>query len=67
MVPLEEGKLEYTEEEAAIALGLSVEQLRFVVREHVIQGDVQADAPMPSFRPTDLLLIKMLAARAAVA
>jgi hypothetical protein len=54
------GKLEYTEEEAASALGISIGQLRTLVRTHVIKEDVGPDVAIPSFRPTDLLLLKML-------
>ena len=54
------GKLEYTEEEAASALGVSISQLRTLVRTHVIQEESGADVPIPTFRPTDLLLLKML-------
>ena len=54
------GKLEYTEEEAAFALGVSISQLRALVRTHVIQEESGADVPIPTFRPTDLLLLKML-------
>jgi hypothetical protein len=54
------GKLEYTEEEAASALGVSISQLRALVRTHVIQEESGADVPIPIFRPTDLLLLKML-------
>jgi hypothetical protein len=54
------GKVEYTEEEAASALGISISQLRALVRTHVIKEDVGMDVPIPSFRPTDLLLLKML-------
>jgi hypothetical protein len=54
------GKLEYTEEEAASALGISISQLRALVRTHVIQEETGTDVPIPTFRPTDLLLLKML-------
>jgi hypothetical protein len=54
------GKLEYTEEEAASALGISISQLRTLVKTHVIQEDSGPEVPIPSFRPTDLLLLKML-------
>ena len=55
------GKLEYTEDEAASALGISISQLRALVRTHVIKEEFGADVPIPTFRPTDLLLLKMLA------
>jgi hypothetical protein len=54
------GKLEYTEEEAASALGISVSQLRALVKTHVTQEDTGPDVPIPNFRPADLLLLKML-------
>jgi hypothetical protein len=54
------GKVEYTEEEAASALGISIGRLRELVRTHVIKEDAGPDVPISSFRPTDLLLLKML-------
>ncbi len=54
------GKLEYTEDEAASALGISIGQLRSLVRTHVIKEESGVDVPIPTFRPTDLLLLKML-------
>ena len=54
------GKLEYTEEEAASALGISISQLRSLVRTHVTQEESGPEVPIPSFRPSDLLLLKML-------
>ena len=54
------GKVEYTEEEAALALGISIARLRELVKTHVIKEDSGPDVPISSFRPTDLLLLKML-------
>jgi hypothetical protein len=54
------GKLEYNEEEAATALGVSIAQLRALVRRHVIQEESGPEVPIPNFRPSDLLLLKML-------
>jgi hypothetical protein len=54
------GKVEYTEEEAASALGISIGQLRSLVRTHVIKEELGMEVPLPIFRPTDLLLLKML-------
>jgi hypothetical protein len=53
------GKIEYTEEEAAYALGLAVSELRSMIRTHVIK-DEPADTPLPVFKPTDLLLLQAL-------
>jgi hypothetical protein len=60
MVPLEMGKLEYTVQEAAVALGLSTEELRDLVKEHVIKDDADQDLSVITLRPTDLLLLKLL-------
>ena len=54
------GKVEYTEEEAASALGISIGQLRSLVKTHVVKEEVGMEIPIPTFRPTDLLLLKML-------
>ena len=54
------GKLEYTEEEAASALGISIGELRSLVHTHVISEENAGELPITSFRPTDLLLLKML-------
>ena len=61
------GKTEYTEEEAAAALGLSIGELRTLVRTHVINEEAEAEIPIQSFRAKDLLLLKMLSAPHAVA
>ena len=60
MVEWVSGKVEYTEEEAASALGVSVGELRAMVRTHVIKEELGLEVPIPTFRPTDLLLLKML-------
>jgi hypothetical protein len=60
MVAWVAGKSEYTEEEAAFALGVTIDELRALVRRHFINDDVGGDVPIPVFRPTDLLLIRML-------
>ena len=62
MVEWISGKVEYTEEEAASALGVSISDLRALVRAHVTKEDAELEAPILSFRPSDLLLLKMLSA-----
>ena len=54
------GRVEYTEEEAASALGVSVDELRAMVRRHVIKEEAGLELPIPTFRPTDIVLLKML-------
>ena len=64
MVEWISGKVEYTEEEAASVLGVSISALRALVRTHVIKDENErdeAEIPLPSFRPSDILLLKMLA------
>jgi hypothetical protein len=60
MVEWISGKVEYTEEEAASALGVSISDLRALVRTHVTKDEVSSEAPTLTFRPSDLLLLKML-------
>jgi len=60
MVELISGKTEYTEDEAAATLGVSIVELRSMVRTHIVKEESGLDAPIPTFRPTDLLLLKML-------
>jgi hypothetical protein len=61
-------KAHYTETEAAEELGISVEQLRTLIRHHVVdrEEDLQ-NVPVATFQPSDLLLLKFLAASQAVA
>ena len=63
MVEWISGKSEYTEEEAASALGVSISDLRALVRTHVTKDEAERESveiPLPSFRPSDILLLKML-------
>ncbi|WP_321473375.1 hypothetical protein [uncultured Paludibaculum sp.] len=56
------GKGYYNETEAAQALGLSIESLRALVRQHILQSeDEMAYLHMTSFQPSDLLLLRLLA------
>jgi len=61
MMTWETGKSEYTEAEAADLLGVTIHQLREMVRDYVIRDETDLDLPVPNLRPTDLLLLKMLA------
>lgn len=58
---LQPGKSEYTEEEAARALGLSATQFRSLVMHHVVQEtETLNNLGLMRFRPSDLLLLSML-------
>ena len=55
-------KSQYTEVEAAEELGISVEQLRTMIRSHVIERDEDlTNVPVTTFQPSDLLILRLLA------
>jgi hypothetical protein len=57
------GKGYYSETEAAQALGLTIDSLRALVRQHILQSeDELANLPMTTFQPSDLLLLRLLSA-----
>ena len=54
-------KSQYSESEAAAALGVSVDELRTLIRNHIVTGDDEMkSASMASFQPADLLLLRIL-------
>ena len=54
-------KTQYTEHEAAEELGVSVEQLRTLIRSHIVETDEDLNnVAVASFHPSDLLLLKIL-------
>ena len=60
-IRLQPGKSEYTEEEAARALGLSAMQFRSLVMHHVLQeAEALNNLGIMRFRPSDLLMLSML-------
>ena len=60
-IRLQPGKTEYTENEAARALGVSATQFRSLLLRHVIQEEeALGNVGLMRFRPSDLLLLSML-------
>ncbi len=56
------GKSQYSETEAAEELGVSVEQLRVMIRSHVVDRDEDLNnVPVTTFQPSDLLILRLLA------
>jgi hypothetical protein len=54
-------KSQFSEYEAAQQLGLSVEELRSLIRRHITADENDArNLPMTSFQHTDLLLLRLL-------
>ena len=61
MTTLRPGKGYYNENEAAQALGISLEEFRVLVRKHILEADDDlVNLPLMSFQPSDLLLLKLL-------
>jgi hypothetical protein len=53
---------QYSEAEAARELGVTVEQLRSLIRSHIAQSDEDLNhIAVASFHPSDLLVLKILA------
>ena len=56
------GKSQYSETEAAEELGVSVQQLRTMIRSHVVDRDEDLNnVPVTTFQPSDLLILRLLA------
>jgi hypothetical protein len=55
------GKGQYSEAEAAEELGISVAQLRTMIRSHVVDKDEDLiNVPVHTFQPSDLLILRLL-------
>ena len=56
------GKSQYSELEAAEELGISVMDLRKMIRSHVVEKDEDlSNVPAHTFQPSDLLILRLLA------
>jgi len=66
-LPSKQTKTQYSEAEAAQELGVTVEQLRVLIRNHIAQSDEDLNhIAVASFHPSDLLVLKILAGQSAV-
>jgi hypothetical protein len=55
------GRGQYSEAEAAEELGISVAQLRTMIRSHVVDRDEDLNnVPVTTFQPSDLLILRLL-------
>ena len=64
MPPSRIAKSQYSETEAAEELGISVDQLRTMIRSHVVDRDEDLNnVPVTTFQPSDLLVLRLLSAR----
>jgi hypothetical protein len=61
MLAIKPAKTQYSEHEAAQELGVSLEELRTLIRSHIVESDEDLNnVPMASFHPSDLLVLKLL-------
>ena len=62
MTGLPPGKCEYTEAETAAALGITIEELRLLLRERVTESEEDLNnMPIMCFRSSDILMLRLLA------
>jgi hypothetical protein len=55
------GKSQYTEQEAAEELGLSVDRLRILIRKYIVTSDEDLNnVSIAQFQPSDVLLLRFL-------
>lgn len=53
----------YSEIEAAESIGVSVEQLRSIVKRHIVQSEEDVDKiPRAWYQPSDVVMLRVLAA-----
>jgi hypothetical protein len=61
MTLMRTGKSQYSETEAAEELGISIAQLRTMIRSHVVDRDEDlTNVPVTTFQPSDLLILRLL-------
>jgi len=54
-------KTQYTEQEVAEELGVSLDELRTLIRSHIVETDEDLNnVGVASFHPSDLLVLKLL-------
>jgi hypothetical protein len=64
MQTIRQAKSQYSEVEAAEELGVSITQLRTMIRSHVVERDEDlTNVPVTTFQPSDLLVLRLLAKR----
>lgn len=54
-------KAQYTETEAAQQLNVSIEELRVLIRQHIVIDEADtSNVPMTTFQPSDLLVLRLM-------
>jgi hypothetical protein len=54
-------KPQYSEHEAARMLGVTVDELRRLVRAHIVKDDESANPAVPNYHKSDLVVLRVLA------
>jgi hypothetical protein len=58
----------YSESEAARSMGLSVEELRALIRRHIVDSEEDmSNCPKATFYPADLIVLRLLSSKTAAA
>jgi hypothetical protein len=66
-LPSRQNKTQYSESEAAQELGVTVEELRVLIRNHIAKSDEDlTHIAIATFHPSDLLVLKILAGQTGV-
>ena len=55
--------MQYSEAEAAEMLNVSIDELRSLVRDHIVNGDDPEHGAVTVFQSSDLLVLRILAAQ----
>ena len=61
MSPAKSFKAQYSEAEAAQILSISVEELRSLVKDHIVKEDDAGNGAVTVFQSADLLVLRILA------
>lgn len=62
MISAKPQKAQYSEAEAAEALGVTVEELHRLIRSHIVSNEEELPSlSQANFQPADLLLLRILA------
>jgi hypothetical protein len=54
-------KIEYSEHEAATIIGVSIDQLRSMIRNHIVKDEGAGAPVMSTFQASDLVVLRILA------
>jgi DNA-binding transcriptional MerR regulator len=60
MHPAKEPKVQYSESDAAQILGVSIDQLRILVKNHIVKEEEFGNGSVSIFQPADLLVLRIL-------